>query len=52
MNWYLWEVMSDPAGELAWLESVLKEMEANNEVAILLGHMPISDCLRAWGTRF
>jgi hypothetical protein len=44
--------MSDPAGELAWLESVLKDMEAKGENAILLGHMPISDCVRAWGTRF
>lgn len=23
MNWYLWEVLSDPGDELAWLESVL-----------------------------
>jgi sphingomyelin phosphodiesterase len=51
-NWYLWEIMSDPAGELAWLESVLQDMEAKGENAILLGHMPISSCLRAWGTRF
>lgn len=44
--------MSDPGGELAWLESILIDMEAKGENAILLGHMPISDCLRAWGSRF
>jgi hypothetical protein len=27
-------------------------MEQKGEIAILLGHMPISDCLRAWGSRF
>ena len=52
MNWYLWEILSDPGDEIAWLEETLKEMEANNETAILLGHMPISDCLRDWATRF
>jgi len=44
--------MSDPAGELAWLESVLQDMEAKGENAILLGHMAISNCVRAWGSRF
>ena len=52
MNWYLWEVLSDPGDELAWLESVLKDMEAKGEQAIFLGHIPTNDCLRAWGSRF
>lgn len=51
-NWYLWEVLSDPAGELAWLEGLLKEMETKGENAIIFAHMPIGACLRAWGSRF
>lgn len=51
-NWYLWEVLSDPGDEIAWLESVLKDMEAKGENAILLGHIPTHGCLRAWGGRF
>lgn len=51
-NWYLWEVLSDPGDELAWLESVLKDMEAKGERAILLGHIPTHGCLRGWGSRF
>lgn len=51
-NWYLWEVLSDPGDELAWLESVLKDMDAKGEKAILLGHIPTHGCLRAWGSRF
>lgn len=51
-NWYLWEVLADPGDELAWLEGVLKEMEAKGENAILLGHIPTHGCLRAWGSRF
>ena len=31
MNWYLWEVLSDPGDELAWLEGVLRDMEAKGE---------------------
>lgn len=27
-------------------------MEAKGEIGILLGHMPISDCLTPWGSRF
>lgn len=52
MNWYLWEVLSDPGDELSWLESILRDMEAKGEQAILLGHIPTNDCLRAWGSRF
>ncbi len=52
MNWYLWEVLSDPGDELAWLESVLRDMESKGEKAILLGHIPNNSCLRAWGSRF
>lgn len=52
MNWYLWETLADPGDELAWLEAVLKDMEAKGENAILLGHIPTHGCLRAWGSRF
>jgi hypothetical protein len=52
MNWYLWEVLADPGDELAWLENILKDMEAKGENAILLGHIPTHGCLRAWGSRF
>jgi hypothetical protein len=27
-------------------------MEAKNEIAILLGHIPSNGCLRSWGARF
>ena len=50
-NWYLWEVLSDPGDELAWLEATLKDMEAKGEVAILLGHIPLASCLNAFGQR-
>ena len=48
----MWEVLNDPGDEIAWLESVLKEMEQNGEMAIILGHIPTRSCLRAWGSRF
>ena len=51
-NWYLWEVLSDPGDELAWLEDTLRDMDAKGEQAILLGHIPTHGCLRAWGSRF
>lgn len=51
-NWYLWEVLADPGDELQWLEATLRDMEQKGEIAILLGHIPINGCLRAWGSRF
>lgn len=45
-------MLSDPGDELAWLEAVLKDMDAKGERAILLGHIPTHGCLRAWGSRF
>jgi len=44
--------LSDPGDELAWLEATLKEMEANNEKAILISHIPTRSCLKTWGARF
>jgi hypothetical protein len=45
-------VLSDPGDEMAWLESVLKDMEEKGEQAILLGHIPTRSCLKAWGARY
>ena len=54
MNVYLWAQMSDPGDQLVWLENVLKEMQQNGEVAVLIGHVPPAsfDCLSEWSKRY
>jgi hypothetical protein len=44
----------DPGNELAWLEEKLYQMEANGEIAILIGHHPPASesALFEWGSRF
>ena len=32
--------MNDPGQEFGWLESQLRDMEQNGEVAIIFGHIP------------
>ena len=39
-NFFLIGEMNDPGQEFDWLESQLKEMEKNGEVAIIFGHIP------------
>jgi sphingomyelin phosphodiesterase len=53
-NFFLITNRNDPGGILAWLEATLTEMEANDEIAILIGHSPLNDVsmLSGWAKRF
>ena len=53
-NYYLMSNRQDPGGQLQWLEEKLLKMEANGEIAILIGHHPPASeaALFEWGTRF
>ena len=52
-NLFLMAQMSDPGNQLAWLETTLREMQENGEVAILIGHHPPGgfDCISEWSKR-
>ena len=54
MNWHIWEKLSDPGDQMAWLESELRKAEMEGEKIITIGHIPPSDedCLNEWSTRF
>jgi len=52
MNWYLFGQRNDPGNELAWLEQELSSIEEAGGVAILMAHIPPTDCLHEWGARF
>jgi len=39
-NKYLWGQLSDPNDQLAYLEKELDNLEKQNGVAVLLGHIP------------
>ena len=41
-------------GEIDWLEETLRDTEAKNQVAIIMGHVPPDsyDCNRAVGGRY
>lgn len=54
LNFQLWSERNDPGGMLAWLHTTLLDIEANNEVAIIFGHVPPSDlsCHYDWAVRF
>lgn len=53
-NYYLISNRNDPGDQLHWLEEKLNKMEANGEIAILIGHHPPASeaALYEWGTRF
>jgi len=53
-NFFLMKLRDDPGDQLKWLEQTLYEMEANGEVAILLGHVPpgSNSCLEQWSKRY
>jgi sphingomyelin phosphodiesterase len=46
-NFYLIGQFNDPKQQLEWFENLLREMEKNGEVGILIGHMPpgAADCI-------
>eukprot|EP00345_Euplotes_harpa_P014290 CAMPEP_0168352526 /NCGR_PEP_ID=MMETSP0213-20121227/22640_1 /TAXON_ID=151035 /ORGANISM="Euplotes harpa, Strain FSP1.4" /LENGTH=520 /DNA_ID=CAMNT_0008363827 /DNA_START=173 /DNA_END=1731 /DNA_ORIENTATION=+ len=45
---------SDPGNELEWLENLLRQMEKNGEVGIIVGHISpgVADCITSISTRF
>jgi hypothetical protein len=40
MNFYLFSQRDDPGGILAWLNDTLHQIEANNEIAFIISHVP------------
>ena len=54
MNFYLIGELSDPMGELIWLEQKLREIEEEGRIAIIIGHVPpgSSDCNKAFAGRY
>lgn len=53
-NFYLISNRNDPGGILEWLEATLLDMEANDQIAVLIGHSPLNDTsqLSGWAKRF
>ena len=53
-NFYLIGELTDPLGELQWLEDTLREMEAAGQVAIIMGHVPPGsmDCVQSYAGRY
>jgi len=51
-NYFLISTHQDPAGQLEWLENLLKDMEKKGELGIIMGHVPSgSDCINNWAYR-
>ncbi len=53
-NWWIFINVIDPAGELAWLISVLQHAEDLQEKVHILGHIPpgSGDCTKAWSWNY
>lgn len=54
MNWYLFENVADPNGQIEWIINELNVAESKREKVYIIGHIPMSseDCLEAWGAHF
>ena len=54
MNYYVWSTINDPADELSWLNKTLTTIEAKNEIAIVIAHIPpgSSSCFYNWAIRY
>lgn len=52
-NFYLIGEFNDPGQEFEWLENLLRQMEKDGEVGIIIGHVPPGDpdCLHAVSSR-
>ena len=52
-NFYLLNQFNDPKQQFEWLENLLREMEKNGEVGIIIGHMSpgVSDCINTLSSR-
>lgn len=44
INFYMWGERSDPGNQFEWLELQLAQIEANNGIALMLGHYTPSSC--------
>lgn len=52
-NFSLLNNRNDPGGMLAWLEENFREMEKNNEKAIIIGHVPTGqECMNEFASRY
>ncbi|XP_053168379.1 sphingomyelin phosphodiesterase [Hemicordylus capensis] len=51
-NFWLLINSTDPAGQLQWLVSVLQKAEESGEKVHIIGHIPPSHCMRAWGWNY
>ena len=52
-NFYLINNKNDPGNEIAWLETILSEIEKLGGQAFIIAHIPTSfDCLISWGHRY
>jgi hypothetical protein len=54
MNFFLMGERDDPMHQMQWLEDVLRDTEAKNQTAILMGHVPPGGkgCTSAFSGRF
>ena len=52
LNWGLLTTLNDPGKQLEWLEKELKEIEQNNEVAYIIGHIHPARTLHDWSIRY
>ncbi|CDW86227.1 ser thr protein phosphatase family protein [Stylonychia lemnae] len=53
VNFYIWSYRNDPGNQLEWLNRTLHEYEENNQIAIVIAHIPPSyhECNHGWSVR-
>lgn len=52
LNWWVFGEREDPGNEIAWLEQTLLDIEADNGIALIMGHYTPSSCQHQFGTRY
>ena len=52
LNFNVWGERNDPGHQIAWLEQELLEVEAQEGLAVLIGHYTPVNCQHEYGVRF
>lgn len=52
LNFFVWGERQDPGNQFAWLEQQLLEIEAQDGLAIMIGHYTPQNCQHEFGVRF
>ena len=52
LNWWMLDNRADPGHQLEWLENELIKIEKDEGFAMIIAHIPTSDCLHQFGIRY